>query len=61
MYQNVPGTDETPEYSNKDSPEKMSLEDYHVFAIWGQQFVDAVKVLYSLLYMFNNQDMCSLW
>ncbi|KAI5311123.1 hypothetical protein L3X38_045590 [Prunus dulcis] len=44
VYQNVPGTDETPEYSNKDSPEKMSLEDYHVFAIWGQQFVDAVKL-----------------
>ncbi|XP_021805174.1 magnesium/proton exchanger isoform X3 [Prunus avium] len=44
VYENVPGTDETPEYSNKDSPEKMSLEDYHVFAIWRQQFVDAVKL-----------------
>ncbi|PQQ03109.1 magnesium/proton exchanger [Prunus yedoensis var. nudiflora] len=30
--------------SGIDSPEKMSLEDYHVFAIWRQQFVDAVKL-----------------
>ncbi|KAM1475396.1 hypothetical protein ACFX2I_031300 [Malus domestica] len=43
-YKKVPGIDETPESSNKDFQENMISQDHHVFAIWRQQFVDAVKL-----------------
>lgn len=52
VYQKVPRTDDTPESSNQILQKEMTSEDSHTLALWRQQFVDALMVLY-YAYIFN--------
>ncbi|KAF3436457.1 hypothetical protein FNV43_RR23549 [Rhamnella rubrinervis] len=43
-YQKVPGIDDTSESSDQISQKEVTSEDFHVLALWRQQFVDALML-----------------